>query len=113
MDADTRRWFVGRSARVGRYRVYPVVGVLRARWEALRTLSIRDHDHRSEMYLSLQEAVIREVLTAATFALSISTEPEGLRWTDREELVRRAAKGFIRQLVYFKGDFMGATLMLR
>lgn len=110
VDADTRRWFVGRSARVGRYRVYPVVGVLRARWEALPTLNTRDHDHRSEMFLSLHEAVIREVLAAATFALSISTEPEGLRWNDREELVRRAAKGFIRQLVYFKGDFMGGDL---
>lgn len=110
VDADTRRWFVGRSARVGRYRVYPVVGVLRARWESLPTLRIRDHDHRNEMYLSLQEAVIREVLLSATFALSISTEPEGLRWNDREELVRRAAKNFIRQLVFFKGDFMGGDL---
>ena len=110
VDAVTRRWFVGRSARVGRYRVYPVVGVLRSRWESLPTLSVRDHDHRSEMYLSLQEAVVREVFLAATFALSISTEPEGLRWNDREELVRRAAKSFIRQLVYFKGDFMGGDL---
>ena len=110
VDADTRRWFVGRSARVGRYRVYPVIGVLRARWEALPALQVRAHDHRSEMYLSLQEAVIREVLLAAAFALSISSEPDGLRWNDREELVRRAAKGFIRQLVYFKGDFMGGDL---
>lgn len=110
VDATDRKWFVGSSARVERYRVYPVLGVLRARWESLPALTIRDHDHRSEMYLSLQEAVVSEVLRAATFALTISTGPQGLRWNDREEIVRRAAKGFVRQLVYFKGDFMGGDL---
>ncbi len=114
MDAraaiQTRKWFVGRSARVGRYRVYPVISVLRDRWEELPALSVRDHDHRSEMYLSLQEAVLREVLHAATFALSISEEPEGLRRSDREEIVRRAAKSFVQELVFFKGDFMGGDL---
>lgn len=107
---DSRQWFVGRSARVGRYRVYPTVGVLRSRWESLPTLTVRDQDHRSEMCLSLQEAVVRELLSSASFALSISPEPQALRHYDKVEAIRRATNAFLGHLVFFKGDFMGGDL---
>ncbi|MGZ4604791.1 MAG: diadenylate cyclase [Blastococcus sp.] len=107
---DHRRWFVGRSVRVGRYRIYPAIGVLASTWDALPALTNRDRDHRTELLLSLQEAVIRELLASASFAMSISDEPQGLRYDEREELARRAASRFVRQLVYFKGDFMGSGL---
>jgi hypothetical protein len=109
-DHDSRRWFIGQSARVERYRVYPAVGVLRNQWDALPTLMLRNHDHRNEMYLSLQEAVVRELLLSASFALSISDQPQGLQYNDRNEVIRRASNAFVRQLVYFKGDFMGGDL---
>eukprot|EP01135_Chromosphaera_perkinsii_P008049 Nk52_evm1s1094 gene=Nk52_evmTU1s1094 len=60
-----RRWFAGPSASVGRYRVYPTIGVLRNRWDALPSLTRRDRDHHTEMFLSLQEAVVRETLLSA------------------------------------------------
>lgn len=107
---DDRRWIVGRSARVARYRVYPVIGVLRASWDSLPSLSRRDGDHRTEMFLSLQEAVIRELLRSASLALALLDEPQALLRHDREEIVRRATKSFISQLVYFKGDFRGGDL---
>lgn len=109
-DHDSRRWFVGCSVRVGRYRVYPVVGVRRSKWDALPALTLRDRDHRTEMYLSLQEAVVWELLHSATFALSISDQPEGLRYNDRDEVIRRASTAFVRKLVQFKGNFMGVDL---
>ncbi|MBB3328836.1 hypothetical protein FHX39_003829 [Friedmanniella antarctica] len=59
------------------------------------------------MYLSLQEAVIHELLQSASFALSISEQPQGLLRNDRTEVVRRASGEFVRQLVYFKGAYWG------
>ncbi len=111
IDHGLKRWFVGHSARVGRYRVYPVIGVLQNRWDALPTLAHRDHDHRNEMHLSLQEAVVRELLQNASFALSTSDQPQGIRRNDRDEVVRRALNAFVRALVFFKGDFMGGDLV--
>lgn len=110
LSAAPRRWFVGHSARVGRYRVYPVIGVLRNKWDGLPTLKQREHDHRIEMDLSLQEAVVNELLSSATFALSISDQPQGLRHYDKDEVVRRASNAFVRKLVFFKGDFMGGDI---
>lgn len=109
---DERRWFVGSSVRVERYRVFPVVGVLRSRWDDLPKLAHRnqDDDERMVMYVSLHEAVLRELLASASFALSISTQPQGLLSNDKDELVRRASRSFISRLVYFKGDFMGGYL---
>lgn len=106
-----RRWFTGPSASVGRYRVYPTIGVLRNRWDALPSLTRRDRDHHTEMFLSLQEAVVREILPSASFALSVSNEPQGLRHNDQDEIVRRAANTFVDNVVYFKGDFMGGNLV--
>lgn len=105
-----RHWFVGSSAQVGDYRVYPAIGVLRGKWDELPTLTCRKHDHRIEMDLSLQEAVILELLESSSFSLSISDQPQGLRWNDRDEVVRRALKSFVRNIVFFNGDFMGGAL---
>lgn len=106
---DARRWFVGRSAVVAGYRVYPAVGMLRTRWEALPSLVRREGDHRTEMFLSLQESVAIELLRSASFALSISEEPQALLRNDRDELVGRATRSFLDLLVYFKGE-MGSDL---
>lgn len=104
VDHDLRLWFVGRSERVGRYRVYPLLGVLRDKWEALPTLTRQDYDHRSDLYLSLHEAVVQELLRSATFELSLSEEPDGFHIGDQNELIRRASSSFIRKLVFFKGN---------
>lgn len=109
-NAEPRHWIVGLSARVDRYRVYPVIGVLRGKWDALPTLAHRESDHRVEMFLSLQESVIREVLRRASFALSTSGQPLDIPYSDSDEVVRRATKNFIDRLVYFKGGFMGGGL---
>lgn len=111
VDPDTRRWHVGPSATVGRYRVYPAIGVLRGKWDELPSLTHRNHDHRSEMHLSLQEAVMRELLQSASFALEISDEPTGIRGSDQAEVVRRATRAFLGGIVYHKGyDYMGGDL---
>ena len=105
-----RRWFVGASDVVGTLRVYPVVGVLRERWDSLPALTKHEADHRTIMHPSLHDALRFELLRAATFALTLSSSPSGLRWDDREELVRRALAKFIREFIYFKGDFMGGEV---
>ena len=107
---EYRRWFVGRSVRVGRYRVHPAIGVLGSTWDLLPKLTVRERDHRTELPLSLQEAVVQELLFSASFALSISDQPQALRYGERLELVQRASSRFMGHLVQFKGDFMGSDL---
>lgn len=107
---DSQIWFVGLSSQVGDYRVYPALGVLRSIWESLPALNTRKHDHRVEMHLSLQEAVVHYLLLSASFALSISDQPQGLLSQDREEIVRRAATTFVRRIAYSNVHFMSVDL---
>jgi hypothetical protein len=62
------------------------------------------------MELSLQEAVVTELLAGASFSLGVGAEPERLINNDSDELVRRACKAFVRHVVYFNGNFMGGDL---
>src|ERR1035437_1188227 len=87
-------FFVGSSALVdGIYEVHPVIAVPRARWSAKPALT-RDKVDRYPIVQSLQHALIQEILGAATEDLGRSTPPEDFSamWSDRSELIRKAAR---------------------
>ena len=113
-----RRFFVGRPARVGDYRVYPVVAVLKSRWDAAPALSAEIPPAvvvaGSRGYpQSLQHAVISAALSEMTLALSLSAEPEGLRtWASDlvPETVRTAANLLVRGIVTHYGNDYGGDL---
>lgn len=109
---ESRRWFVGHSSQVGKNRVYPMIGVLRTRWEALPALSRHRSERLLEMSMSIQEAVVKEVLKAASISLKSWDEAPSLSLDDRGEIVRRATRRFIGELVYFNGDFTGGDFTL-
>ncbi|WP_161485831.1 hypothetical protein [Enteractinococcus helveticum] len=108
---EFHRWFVGHSASVGRYRVFPVIGVIRNRWDSLPALTKRHEEPRAKSKLSLHEAVVTEVLQSATFSLSIFEEPESIRHHDKEQIIQRAADAFVHTFVYFNGDPFGRELV--
>lgn len=69
-DPESERlFFVGYPGIVGEYRVYPTVSVLRDRWNGYPQLSKEQFFHRTPTLPSLQQAVMKEVLSAATKAL--------------------------------------------
>lgn len=107
---EPREWFVGRSGRVGRYRVFPVLSVLKARWDHLPRLTVQEDHHRFSMELSLQDAVIAQVLAGASRALVLSEEPVEPMGSDVDEDVTRGAKSFVRSLAFFKGSPMSGEL---
>src|SRR4051794_18720048 len=69
-----RLFFAGRSLRVGEYQVFPVLGVLRGRWEALPTLRTSRRD-RLAIPRSLPEAVLTAVLRTASASLARAEPP--------------------------------------
>ena len=98
-------FFVGSSALVdGIYEVHPVIAVPRARWSAKPALT-RDKVDRYPIVQSLQHALIQEILGAATEDLGRSTPPEDFSamWSDRSELIRKAARRFIQSVSLFSG----------
>jgi hypothetical protein len=113
-----RRFFVGVPCRVADYRIYPVVGVLKSRWDAAPTLPTElqpphalpgDTGHPQ----SLQHAVVREALGEMAMALSMSVEPQGLRaWSSElaPQTVRAAANSFVRGVVTCYGSMYGGDL---
>jgi DisA bacterial checkpoint controller nucleotide-binding len=98
-------FFVGSSALVdGTYEVHPVVAVPTARWESKPALS-RVQVDRYTVVPSFQHSLMRELLSAATADLSRSTPPEdfSFRWSDRSELIRKAARAFLQSVSVFSG----------
>jgi hypothetical protein len=98
-------FFVGSSALVdGSYEVHPVVAVPTARWESKPTLS-KERIDRYSVVPSFQHSLMRELLSAATTDLSRSTPPEdfSIRWSDRSELIRKAARAFVQSVSVFSG----------
>jgi hypothetical protein len=93
-------FFVGRSALVdGAYEVHPILAVPTDRWAAKPSLSRRQEDDY-QLTPSFQHALIHELLAAATDDLSRSHPPEdfSLRWSDRSELIRKAARVFVHSV---------------
>lgn len=98
-------FFVGRSALVEEtYAVHPVIGVPRLRWDSKPVLARTEID-RIRVVPSFQDAVVRELLRHATRDLSARDAPEdlSLRWTDRSELIRTAAREFVQSVSVYAG----------
>lgn len=98
-------FFVGSSVLVdGTYEVHPVVALPTARWESKSALS-RVRVERYTVVPSFQHSLMQELLRAATDDLSRSTPPEdfSLRWSDRSELIRKAARAFVQSVSVFSG----------
>jgi hypothetical protein len=114
----TRHFFAGRPARVNDYRVYPVVSVLKSRWDPAPALHLGMFplvrgSHEQSYPPSLQHAVIAVALGEMTLALSLSPEPQSLRtWTSDlvSETVRTAANLFVRGIVTSFGSAFGGDL---
>ena len=86
-------FYIGSSALVdGAFEVHPVIAVPTARWESKPVLS-RDQVDRYPVVPSFQHALMRELLRAATDDLNRSEPPEdfSVAWSDRSELIRKAA----------------------
>ncbi|MDR7254169.1 hypothetical protein J2X46_003162 [Nocardioides sp. BE266] len=100
-----KTFFVGRSVLVdGRYEVHPVISVPTARWNSKPKLS-RSRIDRYAVVPSFQDALMQEILAAATADLSRSTPPEdfSVYWSDRSELIRKAARSFVQSVSLYAG----------
>lgn len=93
-------FFVGTSVMVdGAYEVHPVIAVPTLRWDskpALRTTKV----DRYAVVPSFQHSLMRELLGAASDDLGRALPPEdfSLRWSDRSELIRKAAREFVQSV---------------
>jgi hypothetical protein len=113
-----RYFFVGVPSRVGDYRVYPAVGVLKSRWDTAPSLPAELQPPHALPGAtghpqSLQHAVLREALREMSMSLSMSPEPQGLRTSSAElapEAVRAAASSFARGVVSCCGSEYGGDL---
>lgn len=113
-----RYFFAGRPARVADYRVYPVVAVLKSRWDSAPAFPAEIPPvvpvAGSRGYpQSLQHAVVRRALSEMTLALELTSEPEGLRdWMSDlvPETVRSAANELLRGIVTSYGNVYGGDL---
>ncbi|MFD7156458.1 DNA integrity scanning protein DisA nucleotide-binding domain protein [Kribbella sp. NPDC059898] len=98
-------FFVGSSALVdGIYKVHPVLAVPTTRWQSKPALS-KERIDRYAVVPSFQRSLMRELLIAATADLRSSTPPEDFsaRWSDRSELIRKAAHAFVQSVSVFSG----------
>jgi hypothetical protein len=98
-------FFVGSSVLVdGTYEVHPIVAVPTARWDSKPALS-RVRVDRYTLLRSFQHSLMGELLSAATVDLARSTPPEdfSLRWSDRSELIRKAARAFVQSVSVCSG----------
>jgi hypothetical protein len=97
----------------GVYEVHPVVAVPTARWESKAALS-KEWIDRYRVVPSFQHSLMRELLTAATTDLSRSTPPEGfsIYWSDRSELIRKAAREFVQSVSLFSGYEFPSELLV-
>lgn len=99
-----RYFFVGASAPVDNYEIHPVLAVPRARWDSKPALS-RCRIDRYAVVPSFQHALVRELLRTATADLHRAEPPEqfSLQWTDRSELIRKAAREFVQSVSLYSG----------
>ncbi|MDI1288847.1 MAG: diadenylate cyclase [bacterium] len=100
---EGRTFFVGNSAAIEGYRVYPILAVPRSRWESKPSLNrVQDEDDRYELVPSFQHSLMRELLRQATVDLGLRSPPEefSLQWSGRSELIRKAAHEFVNSVSY-------------
>lgn len=105
-----RLFFVGYPGQVSDYRVYPVVSVLKDRWNSYPQLSKEQSFSRIKTLPSLQHAVVAESLSTATAALGRRTAPSGMgaAGDNAPDVIRHAALDFVGRLVTVHGDWMGS-----
>ncbi|MDP2288074.1 MAG: diadenylate cyclase [Actinomycetota bacterium] len=100
-------FFVGEPGLVNGFAVHPVIAVPRRRWDSKPALSRREiPGDRFEIVPSLQHSLIRELLRQATADLSQQDPPEefSAQWSDRSELIRRAARALVGSACRLSGD---------
>ena len=84
--------------------VHPVIAVPSAPWASQPALAT-ERVGAYQVVRSFQDALVRELLTAATDDLGGSAAPEDFsyRWTDRSAIVRSAARQFIQSVAVMSG----------
>lgn len=105
-------FFVGSSALVdSTYEVHPVIAVPKARWAQKPSLS-RTRVDRYSVAPSFQHALMQEILAAATVDLGRAEPPEDFtaRWSDRSELIRKAARRFVQSASLYAGHQFASGL---
>lgn len=107
-----RFFFVGGPARVENYRVYPVVSVARGRWFSLPALQASQSESRVSIRQSLQHAVVHQLLSEATDAMSARVAPAEVGRTAElgQDIIRHAVSDFVRRLSFVHGDWEGTEL---
>lgn len=105
LEGSGLTFFVGSSVLVaGTYEVHAVVAVPTARWDSKPALS-RVRVDRYTVVPSFQHSLMEELLKAAAVDLSRGAPPEdfSLRWSDRSELIRKAARAFVQSVSLCSG----------
>lgn len=100
-------FFIGEPGLVNGFAVHPVIAVPRQRWDSKPALSRREiPGDRFEIVTSLQHSLMRELLRQATADLSQQDPPEDFsgRWSDRSELISRAARALVGSACRLSGD---------
>lgn len=100
-------FFIGEPGLVNGFAVHPVIAVPRERWDSKPALNRSQiPGDRFEIVTSLQHSLMRELLRQATADLSQQDPPEEFsgRWSDRSELISRAARALVGSVCRLSGD---------
>lgn len=100
-------FFIGEPGLVNGFAVHPVIAVPRQRWDSKPALSRSAiPGDRFEIVTSLQHSLMRELLCQATADLRQQDPPEEFsgRWSDRSELITRAARALVGSVCRLSGD---------
>lgn len=108
-DGSRRRFFAGSPGDIEGYRVFPLLAIERAEWQALPRLSRTQSNGRIETLESLQYAVVERVLRAATRAMHLKTPPSEIGDDDANELASRAATDFVKHLAFVHGSWFNES----
>lgn len=108
-----QKFFVGHSARIGDFRIYPVIAILEDRWNSLPKLRhVQRISSRFRTLTSFHEALMIEILRKVTDSINRQEPPidvEGLRRAD--DLIRNATRDFVGRLVAAHGDEFGSNFI--
>ncbi|MHB8449086.1 MAG: diadenylate cyclase [Mycobacteriales bacterium] len=107
-----RRFFVGRSVRVGQHDVHPVIAVDAAALDALPSLRTAEHTNM-HMTVSLPIGVIEHLLRVATRSMLLREPPQSLLSLSEDasgDAIREAAQHLLYSVATMSGNFLAHGL---
>ncbi|WP_346771982.1 diadenylate cyclase [Streptomyces sp. JH34] len=102
-----RKFFSGRSVRVGDYEVHVVISIDKAALREVPQIKTEERD-RFFVHQSLVHSVIREVLGRSARLLFIPDAGSGLFPDGTDEIVRSATEAMVRSMLYCAGFWFGS-----